>query len=602
MALWLTPVRAALILWLLLSIALLIAYAPAIATLTVNDPDDALRLVQVRDLIGGQPWWDISQHRINPAGGGGLMHWSRIVDTPLALGISGLTPLVGNALAERIVLALWPLILLGCCFVALARMTASLGDRRIALIALLLLTSDFVILYQFTPLRIDHHGFQILLTLVAAAIMLRHADARTGVLAGMSAAVLLAISLEGLPAVALFAALIAAEWLWTGAAFARDRLVAYLWTLFAGAMALQCVTRGPAAMVQHWCDALSLPWLAALGVAAVAISISGWMLARPAMQARSASFGLMARAALLALSGLASAIVLVAVEPLCLKGPFGTLDPLVQDYWYLNVREGLPLWQPFDAPAAFVLVPSLIGIIGVWLGWRSAASADLSRRWLLLGGMVTGLTIVSLLVLRAGATAHVLALPGCALVGLRLWTWARTLSNVGLRVIASASVVLAIPPVAGTAVAYALATNGLGNAAAGESRPCIAPDTLGALAILPPAVLLTPLDIGPGLLQHSHHSVVATGHHRNNDVMARTIRVFTGPVDDAEGLARGTGAQMIVVCPAAPEWQNLRDAPGAGLADVLSTGQVPPWLEPVPLGDDVPLLAWRIIDPPPAQP
>ncbi len=595
----LTPLRAALFIWLLLSLALLIAYAPAIATLTVNDPDDALRLVQVRDLIGGQGWWDVSQHRINPAGGGGLMHWSRIVDAPLALGIAALTPLAGAALATRIVMALWPLLLLGASFVALTRMAATLGDRRVAFLAALLLASDFVILYQFIPLRIDHHGWQILLTLLAVAVLLRPADAKTGFYTGVAGAALLAISLEGLPAVALFAALIAAEWLWTGAAAARARLIAYMWTLPIGAFALQIVTRGPDALVQRWCDALSLPYLGALGVAALAVTGGALLLQLPAVQVLSPRPGQFARAIMLAIAGAASAATLIAIEPLCLKGPFGTLDPLVQNYWYLKVREGLPLWQPFDAPAAFVLAPLLIGIVGLWMGWRSAATPEIARRWLLLGGAVLGLTLVSLPVLRAGATAHVLALPGCALVGVRIWVWARSLSSAAVRVIATASTMLAIPPVAGTAMAYAVPTPTTASATranmSADSRPCVAAETLGALARLPPTVLLTPLDIGPGLLQHSHHAVVATGHHRNNAVMAQAIRVFIGPPQQAEALARGTGARMIVTCPGAPEWQNLRDAPGDGLADRLATGRVPDWLEAVQMGEGVPLTAWRIV-------
>ena len=584
----LTPLRAALVIWLLLSIALLISYGLAIATLTTTDPDDALRLVQVRDLIGGQAWWDISQHRINPAGGGGLMHWSRIVDAPLALGIAGLTPLVGTALAERIVMALWPLLLLGAAMLALARMAATLGDRRIALLAPLLLASDFVILYQFTPLRIDHHGWQILLTLCALAVLLRPAGVKSGMLAGIAGAALLAISLEGLPAVALFAALIAFEWLWTGAVAARARLMAYLWTLFGAAIGLQFVTRGPDALVQRWCDALSLPYLGALGVAAVCVTFAAWSIDR-------FGGGRIGRTLLLGVAGAASAATLIAIEPLCLKGPFGTLDPLVQSYWYVHVREGLPLWQPFDALAAFSLTPSLVGLAGCWLGWRSADTADLSRRWLWLGAALLGLTIVSLLVLRAGSTAHIVALPGCALVGLRLWTWARGIESSGLRIMATLAAIIALPPVTGAVTAFAIASPSKPAVAVDQARPCVASGSLGALATLPPTLLLTPLDIGPGLLQHSRHSVVATGHHRNNQVMASVILVFTGPVGEAEALARATGAQMIVVCPDAPEWQNFRDAPGEGLADMLASGTVPAWLEPVPLGDDVPLRAWRIV-------
>src|SRR3546814_6488850 len=80
----------------------------AIGAVDLADTDDAMRMAQVRDLLAGQGWWDLAQYRVNPAGGGVLMHWSRIVDAPLAAGIWLLKPLFGQAMAERIVMALWP--------------------------------------------------------------------------------------------------------------------------------------------------------------------------------------------------------------------------------------------------------------------------------------------------------------------------------------------------------------------------------------------------------------------------------------------------------------------------------------------------------------
>ena len=47
------------------------------------DTDDAMRLVQVRDLLAGQGWFDMVQHRLMPPEGAS-MHWSRLVDAPLA--------------------------------------------------------------------------------------------------------------------------------------------------------------------------------------------------------------------------------------------------------------------------------------------------------------------------------------------------------------------------------------------------------------------------------------------------------------------------------------------------------------------------------------
>ena len=46
--------------------------------------DDAMRLVEVRDLLAGQGWFDLTQYRLSPPGGV-AMHWSRLVDVPLAV-------------------------------------------------------------------------------------------------------------------------------------------------------------------------------------------------------------------------------------------------------------------------------------------------------------------------------------------------------------------------------------------------------------------------------------------------------------------------------------------------------------------------------------
>ena len=53
--------------------------------------DDAMRLVEVRDLIGGQGWFDLFQYRMDPPGGRS-MHWSRLIDAPFAALILLLRP------------------------------------------------------------------------------------------------------------------------------------------------------------------------------------------------------------------------------------------------------------------------------------------------------------------------------------------------------------------------------------------------------------------------------------------------------------------------------------------------------------------------------
>ena len=81
----------------------------AISMLGLTDTDDNMRLMQVRAWLNGQGWYDLRQYRMNPPGGFNI-HWSRIVDLPLAALIVGLKPFVGQAWAERWAIGLAPLL------------------------------------------------------------------------------------------------------------------------------------------------------------------------------------------------------------------------------------------------------------------------------------------------------------------------------------------------------------------------------------------------------------------------------------------------------------------------------------------------------------
>ena len=115
----LSPDRLALILWLGFVVASLFLHRDAIANLAFSDPDNAMRLAQVRDLVGGQNWFDTAQYRTNPGGGGGPTHWSRFIDAPIvvlidlfqpvrrsanrrALGAGDLSAAAGAAVAARL--------------------------------------------------------------------------------------------------------------------------------------------------------------------------------------------------------------------------------------------------------------------------------------------------------------------------------------------------------------------------------------------------------------------------------------------------------------------------------------------------------------------
>lgn len=585
-----TPMRFAMLLWLAVAALSIALSFGAIMTQSTVDPDDALRLVQVRDLLHGQGWWDISQHRINPAAGGGLMHWSRIVDAPLALGIAAFSPLLGQAMAESLAMALWPLLLLAPLFWVVTRTGAALGDRPIAMLAPLLLASNQLILFQFAPLRIDHHGWQIALSGVLLLLTILPASRRTGMLSGLAAATYLAISLEALPGVTMIAAIMAVEWWWSGGAAARARLIAYLVTLCVAALALQWVTRGPVGLSATWCDALSLPYLAALGAAALVVGFGAPLVDRAAP-------GRLARAVCLGAGGLLSAASLLLIAPSCAGGPFGTLDPIVTQYWYVHVREGLPLWSIIDAMTGYMLAPTLVGLIGTTLAMRSA-TGEMRRQWLIVLAALAAMALLSLMVMRVTAIAHLYAIPGTAFAAFYVWRWARGIANAGLRILATMGILVVLPPTAGALAALAItalpgATPALvADDAAGHG--CVDPPSLSALNAIEPTLLFAPLDVGPHILQRTRHSVMATAHHRNNAVMARVITAFVGDASAARQAIESSGAALVVVCTSAAEFDNFRAAPGDSLADQLMAGRAPAWLERVPMPAGAGLTVWRI--------
>src|SRR5437868_12898428 len=75
--------------WLLFVVILIVSLWPSILLFNLPDADDNMRLMQVRDLLHGQPWYDLRQHRMNSPAGANI-HWSRLVDLPIAALLLGL--------------------------------------------------------------------------------------------------------------------------------------------------------------------------------------------------------------------------------------------------------------------------------------------------------------------------------------------------------------------------------------------------------------------------------------------------------------------------------------------------------------------------------
>lgn len=565
----LSPPALATLLWLAVMAVSLFVYRDAITALELRDADDALRLVQVRDLMAGQSWYDVSQYRINPIGGGGLMHWSRFIDAQIAGLIWLLRPLLGPDAAERWAVGLYPPLLILPLFLILARIMSLLGDRRQLVAGLLLAATGVTFLHYFAPLRIDHHNWQLLLSVAMLALALGEANFRRGLLAALVISVHVEISLEGFPYLAIFGALFALDWL-------RDpctapRLAGFIAGLIVIPSPWLLILRGPDALLVVHCDAFSQPYVA--GVATAGLVLLGWLRGPAALRTT-----LVRRVLGLGLAAAAGAGAFLIFGRSCLNGPFGKLEPLVRTYWYDMVREGRPAWdQAAVAPAMLFIAPTLIGLGATLWAWRRAPAGSLADNWLRLSFVALCSGILSMQVFRTSAATHAYLIPGFAVMATLLWDRSRAHASALGRVAAGLTVLAAVPTVDGMIASRA--TNLLvkpTDQAIGEA--CPKPNALAPLAAEPPTLLFAPIDNGPTLLVGSRHSVIATGHHRNHVAMNRVISAFLLDPDAAEPIVRASAATYLVLCKTLPEIENLAEGNPKGLAARLARGETVRWL------------------------
>ncbi|BBD99302.1 hypothetical protein SAMIE_1028030 [Sphingobium amiense] len=570
------PAVWALIAWLACCAVMLWLFRSDYAALGFKDPDDAMRLAQVRDWISRQAFWDVSQHRVNPPFGG-PMHWSRIVDMPIAALILMLRLLLGGAGAELAALILTPLLLLGGLVAALFVAARRLAGERIALGAVVLLCATPTVLVQFTPLRIDHHGWQILLATVALAGALDSRARRGGIVAGLAVALWLQISSEALPYAALFGAIFALRhWV------ARDeapRFVAYAVTLGGSALPLLVLLRGPDAALTRACDALSAAYVWPLALMAATVALA----------ARVAGLHSAPRRLTVAMLGGGAALALFAITggP-CLTGdPFAALGPVAYRLWYLQVMEGRPVWEQSRALQGVILLPALLGMTSTLLA-AHRAQGESRARWLVVAALLAGATAVSVMVMRALSVAHVFALPGIAWAILTAFRHAQADSRAWVRVPGSVALMLLTPVGLCSAWAAVTAKDDPGKSAVN----CRAARVLAPLKGLPPATLFAPLDMGPDILVQTRHRVIGTAHHRNAAGITAVIDGFVDAPDAARGVIGRTGAAYVVACDGLTELRGYAKENPRGLAAALARGQAPEWLEPVPV--KAPLRLYRI--------
>ncbi len=553
-----------------------------IITLSGWDPDDQLRLAQLRDFLAGQSWFDTTQYRMN-APDGAPMHWSRLIELPLALFILLLRPIFGQAVAEMMAGTAVPLLLLGWIAFMLSRIAAHITSREAGVAATLITLSSGALLLQLRPMRIDHHGWQIAMAVLSLWTIYWAEARKAGLVLGLALAVWLHISLEGAPMTAAFFLFLG--WRWASDALEGQRL---FWTVASFALASTLLFFGTQAYgltAATYCDTISPPHLAAIGLATI-VMLCAIRFAPDDRKWRLLAGGM---------AGIASLAVLFIYAPQCVGGAFGDMDPLVREYWYVKVSEGLPIWHQPWRTAANLGAGLLCGAI-CWFALYINSNHETRRKLGAIGFFLFYGLLLSILVTRTISVATAYAIPVAGVLIASLFQQYRQ-SKIPVRRVGLVALMLIIlvPGAAISSLIRAIPTAANKNEARAETRndACESAKSVRALSVLAKGRFIAPFDMGPMILAQTPHMVLASSHHRNEKAMHDHIQIFRSAPDIAHRIMKERGINYLAACPEEAELGFYAKKDPAGLWAQISKRNAPNWLEPLPeVGKGIKV--WRV--------
>ena len=569
--------------WLAVSLYLVFDKWRAIVGFGLGDTDDNMRMMQVRALLEGQGWYDLRQYRLNPPFGADI-HWSRLVDLPIAAIKLLLMPLIGGASAEKVAVTVAPLLPMLVAVFALTVVVRRLVDGRAWPIAIALIACAGSARGMWSPLRIDHHGWQLAMVALSLTALTDPKRARGGALLGIATALSLAIGMEMLLYLALAGGVTVVRWILDREQ--AKRLFAYGVTL-GGGCALAFLLFASNANRAPMCDALSPVWLSAMVLAgAIAVGLA-WL------NPERASLRLLAAAA----CGAALVGAFALTWPDCL-GRLERSSPELDRLWLSRVREAMPVWRHGARLAALIVTLPIAGLIGYllmfWLNRRDRTKltywASIALPAFLSAALLCWQT-------RAAPAAQMLAIPGATAL---IWTatiWMFSQKSMLVRVV---GVVAAFVTFSGLATGYFTEmfpepVNNYRRSINIANNLCPTLSALRPVAMQPPGTVLTFVDLGPRLITVTPHSALAGPYHRNGRQIIDVMMAWRGDAKNALATIRRYRVNYVLICPNLSESTIYRAEAPSGFYSQLVAGRVPAWLAPIQLPAGSPYRMWRVV-------
>ena len=550
----------------------------------LGDTDDNMRMMQVRALLEGQGWYDLRQYRMNPPDGANI-HWSRLVDLPIAGIKLLLTPVMGGRGAEKVAVTLAPLLPLGVLMAALAVTARRLVAPAAFAVALALVLCAPSLRGMFVPLRIDHHGWQLAMLALMVMALTDPKRARGGAILGLATAGSLTIGLEMLPYLAIGGA--AAVLMWIRDAGEARRLFTYGASL-AGGCAFSWLVFTSYDNSLLMCDVLSPVWLSAMILAgALCVALAAWSPGTALLRLAAAATG-----------GAALAAAFAGMWPHCLSGRLEQTPPELEQLWLNRVREAMPLYRHGWKTTAITATLPVVGLIGyLMMLWRERKNPARLIPWAALFLLAATAAALLLWQSRAGPSAQLLSIAGATAFAWLLIGWFMTRTTVLVRVIGAAVAFVLVSGI-GTLYLTRYVPDPPGPSRAHvdqANRRCPTMPALRPIALQPKGNVLTFVDLGPRLITVTHHNAITGPYHRNARQIIDVMRTWRGTPANALETVRRYRIDYVLICPNLSESTTYRVEAPNGFYVQLSNGRVPDWLAPVTLPEDSPYRMWRVV-------
>lgn len=584
-------IKIAAILWLVACVIFYMKQGAQVAELQFADSDDYMRLVQVSRWIDEAGWNDLTQPRMNPPGGV-EMHWTRLPDVPIAGVIVALEHWVGRHRATVVAAFAAPALMLLSILLASAWAARPVLTGMAAPNAVLVTLMALPLIVQFAPGRLDHHSWQLLFAMLSMGALLRMLlfprALGPAILAGCIAALALWVSVEALTWIFAFSLTLSVAWI-----FFRRRVltaaVIYSFTLFGVCCLLLPLVRQQQIWLTATCDSFSVVYVVLAGV--FLMFWGGlWAFGRHLKNTWT-------RVAAVGLCGVVSAMVVSALFPGCLSHPYGQVDPELARVWLGNIKEArsvLSLLPDRAVELPYWVASPVLGLVVALIRLKNTVGVK-RLMWMALALHLVLLLATSLVQMRFLPLAHLYAvIPVAWLLGTlfnlveEYWTGVR-------RVLLIVGSLLIVGPFPSLALMMAA---GLPDTEAATARCDIRSMETAVSDATAPRVIAAFINPGAEILFRTPHSVLAAGYHRNAAGNLDVYTLFSAPDDQvALQIIDERNVDLVLVCPSAPEMGFYRDRGYPTFVERLIDGDIPPWLQPVPMANSGGEMLFQVLPP-----